>query len=53
MCIRDSQQAVSFDNVGRIINYRSHKEYPAGKTDSLLNIGKAYYQDVYREFLKY
>ncbi len=47
------QQAVSFDNVGRIINYRSNKEYPAGKTDSLLNIGKAYYQDVYREFLKY
>ncbi len=47
------EQAVSFDNVGRIINYRSNKEYPVSKTDSLLNIGKAYYQDVYREFLKY
>lgn len=47
------KQAVSFDNVGRIINYRANKEYPVGKTDSLLNIAKAYYQDVYREFLKY
>jgi phosphoglycerol transferase MdoB-like AlkP superfamily enzyme len=47
------KQAVSFDNVGRIINYRANKEYPVGKTDSLLDIAKAYYQDVYREFLKY
>ena len=47
------QQAVSFDNVGRIINYRSNKEYPMAKTDSMLNIAKAYYQEVYQEFLKY
>lgn len=47
------KQAVSFDNVGRIVNYKANKEYPAAKTDSLLSIAKAYYQEVYREFLKY
>jgi phosphoglycerol transferase MdoB-like AlkP superfamily enzyme len=47
------EQALSFDNVGRIINYNQNKRYPIDKNDSLLNIGKAYYQKVYDEFLKY
>lgn len=47
------KQVVSFDNVGKIINYKQHSDYSQSKTDSLLNIGKAYYQEVYKEFLKY
>ncbi|MDH5825689.1 LTA synthase family protein [Sphingobacterium faecium] len=47
------EQAVSFDNVGKIINYKQNSNFPHAKTDSLLNIGKAYYQEVYHEFLKY
>ncbi|UIR54694.1 sulfatase-like hydrolase/transferase [Sphingobacterium sp. SRCM116780] len=47
------EQVVSFDNVGKIINFKQNSHYSTAKTDSLLNIGKAYYQEVYKEFLKY
>lgn len=48
-----AEQTVSFDNIGKVINYEANKDYPAAKTDSLLNIAKAYYQSVYNQFLKY
>ncbi|QQT24593.1 LTA synthase family protein [Sphingobacterium spiritivorum] len=47
------EQALSFDNIGKIINYNQNRAYPVAKNDSLLNIAKAYYQKVYDEFLKY
>lgn len=46
-------QSVSFENVGKAINYQADPTYPKAKTDSLLNIAKAYYQKVYDEFLAY
>jgi len=46
-------QAVSFDNIGKSINYKSNPNYPVGQMDSLINIAKAYYQGVYKDFLKY
>lgn len=46
-------QSISYDNVGSVINYKAHPDYPVAKTDSLLNIAKAYYQSVYNQFLKY
>src|SRR5690606_8629552 len=47
------EQSISYDNVGSVINYKAHPDYPVAKTDSLLNIAKAYYQSVYNQFLKY
>lgn len=47
------RQTVSFDNVGKSINYQSDATFPKVKTDSLLDIAKAYYQGVYQEFLTY
>ncbi|WP_164108076.1 MULTISPECIES: LTA synthase family protein [Sphingobacterium] len=47
------QQTVSFENVGKSINYQANLDYPKVKTDSLLDIAKAYYQGVYNEFLAY
>lgn len=47
------EQVLSFDNIGKIINYNQNRSYPVAKNDSLLNIAKAYYQKVYDEFLKY
>ncbi len=47
------EQSISFDNVGKVINYQATKDYPTAKNDSLLNMAKAYYQTVYKEFLKY
>ncbi|MVZ64384.1 sulfatase-like hydrolase/transferase [Sphingobacterium sp. DK4209] len=47
------EQSISFDNVGKVINYQATKDYPTAKNDSLLNVAKAYYQTVYKEFLKY
>lgn len=46
-------QVLSFDNVGKSINYLADPTYSKVKTDSLLNIAKAYYQGVYNEFLAY
>lgn len=46
-------QVVSYDRVGNVVNYQEHSDYPSAKTDSLLNIGKAYYQQVYEDFMKY
>lgn len=46
-------QTISYDNVGNSINYLANKELPKAQTDSLLTIAKAYYQEVYKEFLKY
>ncbi len=47
------EQVISFDNVGKSLNYLQNKDFPAAKTDSLLNIGKAFYQEVYQDFLRY
>ncbi|MBL1408621.1 LTA synthase family protein [Sphingobacterium faecale] len=47
------EQVISFDNVGKSINYIGNPSYPKEKTDSLLNIAKGYYQGVYSEFLAY
>jgi len=47
------EQAVSYDNVGKSINYLRNKDFPQAKTDSLLNIAKAFYQGVYQDFLRY
>jgi len=47
------QQIVSYNRVGNIIDFESNSQYPKVKTDSLLNITKAYYQEVYEDFMKY
>lgn len=47
------QQTISFENVGKSINYQANPDYPKAKTDSLLDIAKAYYQGAYKEFLAY
>ncbi|GAA4136581.1 alkaline phosphatase family protein [Sphingobacterium kyonggiense] len=46
-------QSVSFDHIGNSVNYLANKSYSSTKTDSLLNIAKAYYQEVYEDFMKY
>ncbi len=46
-------QALSFDNVGKSINFQADPSFPKAKSDSLLNIAKAYYQGVYNQFLAY
>ncbi len=47
------EQTISYDNVGNVINYKASADYPVAKSDSLLNIAKAYYQSVYKQFLQY
>ncbi|ERJ59728.1 LTA synthase family protein [Sphingobacterium paucimobilis] len=47
------EQVISFDNVGKSVNYIGNPSYSKERTDSLLNIAKGYYQGVYSEFLAY
>jgi len=47
------EQAISYDNVGKSLNYVQNKDFPTAKTDSLLDIAKAFYQGVYLDFLMY
>ncbi|WP_099365341.1 LTA synthase family protein [Sphingobacterium sp. 1.A.4] len=51
--IIQQDQEISYDHVGNSINYMKNKDYPKAKTDSLLNIAKAYYQEVYQDFMNY
>jgi len=49
----DSNQILSYDRVGDIINLVGNKNLPPAQNDSLLNMAKAYYQLVYDDFMKY
>ena len=47
------EEVISYDRVGNRVNFVSNEKYPQAKADSLLNIAKAYYQEVYEDFMKY
>lgn len=47
------EEVISYDRVGNRINFNSNEQYPQVKADSLLNMAKAYYQEVYEDFMKY
>lgn len=47
------EQVVSYDIVGKYINYQQSKTNTNVQTDSILSIGKAYYQQVYKDFISY
>ncbi len=49
----NKDEVISYDRVGNRINFNSNEQYPKGKADSLLNMAKAYYQEVYEDFMKY
>jgi len=46
-------QTISFDNVGKIINYRANTNMGKEENEHLLDIAKAYYQEVFRQYLTY
>jgi len=46
-------QVLSYDRVGNVINYISNPKNPKNQTDSLLNMAKAYYEQVYEDFMKF
>ncbi len=48
----DKQQAISFDNIGRNIILRKNK-VSSDKDSVLTNYGKAYMQEVFRQYLEY
>ena len=47
------KEVISYDRVGNRINFISDETYSPDQVDSLLNIAKAYYQQVYEDFMKY
>lgn len=48
----DKQQAISFDNIGRNIILRKNK-VSSDKDSVLTSYGKAYMQEVFRQYLEY
>src|SRR5690606_18783482 len=38
----NSNQILSYDRIGNLLNYVGNKNYPTAKNDSLLNLAKAY-----------
>jgi len=47
------EQDISFNAVGRVVSHKRKTNFPAEKNTELLNKAKAYYQEVYRQFLNY
>lgn len=47
------EQTLSYDNVGQIINYRKNSDANSDADRALLDTAKAYYQNVYKQFLSY
>ncbi|HXI00792.1 MAG TPA: sulfatase-like hydrolase/transferase [Sphingobacteriaceae bacterium] len=45
------EQSTSFDNVGKHVIYRRKENY--SKNDSLVNMGKAYMQSVFQQYINY